>query len=376
MTEGLLSKLKIECLSCNSKEMCYIGQYVIQICDILLTHHPAEIILFEKFEDGIKPSEDVLNTWSKWLENRRIYFDEFLYNCILTVLDESNSLKKSKRKIKTQSIIDAWNLESIFATRDKLKVRQKVIQQTKNRLPIDEDAQKYRLNEIYLQELKLLFLNDELQEDGTEVKHKSPLLKLSRYQNIDNHNFTSQDIKDMIDYYNKIYDIVMSNDELSSIEKALILYHLELEIRFETIFSLLQNIKKYKIYDEDKLDLARGFCKVIKSDWTEPANLYYVQNRVFFGIKRYINDFCNIAQRDSVEKCAVVIMAMTDISRCINAIVDIISIDEKNKIIYDCEFMEQLCEKVKNTYDNAKDKRNIRVKDFINIYRPDNWNVD
>ena len=345
-----------------------------------MTHQPEELILYDEFADGIERNKAVLDMWEKYITERGMINDDFFYNCILAILDKSYYLNKSK--IKKIDVMTSFEKESIDITYEKLNIRQKAVHDTKAMLKTDTDDPNCCDGRVYLEEFGLLFIDDVIYDDNEKVKkHTIPLLKLAKYQNIDNHNFTSDDICDMINYYNCIYNKIESNDKLERMEKILVLYHLELEMRFETVFSLLENLRRNKIKDNDKLDTARGFCKVLKVNSptaSENSNKeeisYYIQNRVFFGIKGYVDDYCYIAERYNADACFIVIRNMIDISICINAIVDIISTKElDNKVNYNCNFVMKLIAKAHDVHNSSKKAENIRVTDFINMYRPDGW---
>ena len=241
----------------------------------------------------------------------------------------------------------------------------------------NEKIYPYQRNPLYEVEFALVFHEILSPADkGINTKSQNPLLKLACFQNMDNHNFTLAYVEKISDYYNCIYNFVAKQREISTVEKILILYHTELETRFETFFKILKVFCSYKIKDDEAITLARGFNSNIIE--TKMANDEYeccrIQNRIFFGCQYHISKFCDIIKNYGVSEATIVQDKIVKLSQLINWILDNLKkehiIDEKLEF-FECEVLQDMYNKAIQQHTTNKNVYEIRLKDFINIFTPD-----
>lgn len=385
------------CLACDKKETCCLGLHLNEIMfkfarttpDILLN----KINVDEIFSDFINTKTVNLkeNLWKKfavttyrifvnWIEERGMSTTDFFYNCALAYMDIQYS------KIEEKSSIDKFlnNISYKYSdiSRDKLSYRAKRAHKTK------KDSSKYSvkkwiINKLYAHELELLLHEVILSEKEQFSERQNPLLKLANAENIDEHNFKVTDLQNIITYYKKMYKHIDTLQDMLLIEKALIIYHLEIEIRFETFIKILEKLKISsdskkahlkdgaknnisKEYEDIKVNEARMFSGFTVQNYSKEISV--LKNKVFYGLDKYIDRFIQ-ADNSEHEK---ILNDMYEITKLIEVLTNN-SIYECNEILlFDCDFISDLYAKtIANIITSSIEGdigMNIKLKHFINLY--------
>ena len=112
-------------------------------------------------------------------------------------------------------------------------------------------------------------------------------------------------------------------------------------------------------YKEKRLEVSRGFSK-IRTD-------FMLQNRILCGIDNYIYE---ITETD-INQLNNVLKKMCEISEYIHDVSERSCKDIEYSSCVDCEFIHELLNKVRKNSKIIIDAEDIRIKDFIDIYTPD-----
>lgn len=323
----------------------------------------------EIFETMMNSSiTDKYNKNVEWIKANGMNMQDFFCNCAMAVLDILCSNIKSTRT--TTDVIRQLELEGKEITREQLKYKQMGINRTKS-LKVEDDK-KYTWNGIYLNEIKAVLYDitkpdidmDEDEKIQVHGTRKNLLLNLILFKNMSPKNFTKDRLEELIKYFEELYYYFDELEDISEDERILIFYHLELETRFKTFLRLLERFKKLKLYKEDgykekRLEASRGFSKIRKN--------FMIQNRIFCGIDNYIDE---IAETD-INQLNSVLKKMCEISEYIHDVSECSCKDIEYSGCFDCEFIRELLNKVQENSKIIIDAKDIRIKDFIDIYTPD-----
>jgi hypothetical protein len=151
---------------------------------------------------------------------------------------------------------------------------------------------------FYLTEL-LLVMHEEITKDGGK---KNPLLKLANSDNINLEHFSGEDLEDIVKYCKSICEY-MVRKKIPLFQRMMILYHLEMEIRFSTIFQILKMISDENLNDIQKETLyrTREICSINFFN-RDASELCHYQNSIYFGKQCYCEDLakCCLENRFTV----------------------------------------------------------------------------
>lgn len=347
------------------------------ITDEMLSNSPNINIPEPINATTLSENEDISAIYNKnveWLRTNGIDITDFLYNYALAWLD-----------IQYDKIINNFSLNDILndisytyadISSKKLNYRAKKAYNTK-KYNYKYISEKWTKNKLYVHEIELL-LHEVIRPENKQLnKRQNPLLKLTNSENIDKNNFLTSDLQNIITYYKCLYKYIDSLDDMSTIEKILIIYHLEIEIRFETFIKLLEKLHSTsactaskRIYEDTKISEAGMFSgfKVQNKSYQS----YIQKNKIFYGVDSYIDKFIQSENDDYITisknmyKITKLLEILTENNTC-----------HYNKLSQDnCPFIKDLYDKtmsnIKTLNINYDIGETIKLKSFISIYSKKN----
>lgn len=151
-------------------------------------------------------------------------------------------------------------------------------------------------------------------------------------------HFFTKDIQELIDYYKKICNFLESS-EIEEFEKIMVMYHLDIELRFLTFFKFLKLVSTEYDLDKTMFDIARGLSRhskyVVRDGITQICSF---QNIVYYGIDRYISNISRCCINGLHDECVHIVNSLYNIIQSIYVIRDTIVNNIKNM----CSCQEKL----------------------------------
>ena len=275
-------------IECLAKENKYIDiEYLVNtIENIMCSHSPMEAIyndILEDMETEI-PLQPCTEQWKAVLQTCQMGYDDFICNVLMAVLSDICSAVSIKGEIKY-----------LYTSDKAVRQRQKKVIETKEKVygkdlykdqPYFLNPKRTNMSGFYLTEL-LLVMHEEITEDGGK---KNPLLKLVNSDNINLEHFSGEDLDGIVKYYKSICEY-MVRKKIPLFQRMMILYHLEMETRFSTIFQILKMISDENLNDIQKETLyrTREICSINFFN-RDARGLCHYQNLIYFGKQCYCDD--------------------------------------------------------------------------------------
>lgn len=337
---------------CEHIEHCQLNKLVTDIMDLLHEHSVIETIYNDVLEhiDSDIPLTSCLNQWQEYVVKNGMSFDDFINNIVIAILSELFADVTLKKKHKFTSVSD----RKISDTQKKIiNVREK---------SYCEDSQKFltqtsvrKSSPLYITEF-CLSLNEEL--IGYESKGKSPLLKLALGTNMNLKHFFIKDIQELIDYYKNICNYLESG-EIEEFEKIMVMYHLDIELRFLTFFKFLKLASTKHDLDKTIFDIARGLSRHSKYVMRDGiAQICSFQNIVYYGIDQYISNISHCCINELHNECVCIINSLYSIIQSIYVIRDTIFNNIKKMYNYD-KYVNDLYHFLNDLLFNIKQKKAV-----------------
>ena len=291
--------------------------------NIMCSHLPTEALC-----NGVLQDIDTVilllsytEQWKDVLQRCQMSYDDFICNVLMAVLSDVCAAVTIKGKIKYPHTSDKA-----------VRQRQKKVIETKEKVygkdlykdqPYFLNSKRTNMSRFYLTEL-MLVMHEEITEDDGK---KNPLLKLANSDNINLEHFSSEDLDDIVKYYKSICEY-MVRKKIPLFQRMMILYHLEMETRFSTIFQILKMISDENLNDIQKETLyrTRAICSV-KFFNNETSEEWHYQNSIYFGKQCYCEDLAKCCLDNSftvISRPEEILMPMYEIVKLIYVIRDII----------------------------------------------------
>lgn len=128
----------------------------------------------------------------------------------------------------------------------------------------------------------------------------------------------------------------MESSEIEEFEKIMVMYHLDIELRFLTFFKFLKLVSTEYDLDKTMFDIARGLSRhskyVVRDGITQICSF---QNIVYYGIDRYISNISRCCINGLHDECVRIVNSLYNIIQSIYVIRDTIVNNIKNMYNYD-----------------------------------------
>lgn len=287
-------------------------------------------------------------------------YDDFICNVLMAILSEICADTSIKEKISYNNTSDK-----------QVRTSQKKIVETKENIygkalyeqqPYFENVKKKNLSSFFHTELFLV-----LHEEIDRSKYlRNPLLKLATSGNINIEHFSSINLNEITAYYKSICKYITGKtDKITNFNKILILYHLEVETRFSTIFKMLEILSDENLNDiqEETLYQTREVCSKHTINMMTQEECHY-QNIIYFGKLNYSRNLakcCLINKLDILYSPRHILNPMYDIVKLIYVLRDTIMNRLKKS------YSQNYNEFINNTYTNFQLKFNMN-KDLLSFY--------
>lgn len=252
------------------------------MCEILL------FVLSSLFADASNPTNEIT-----------IYDDTVIHSSTTNKIESRiKLLSKTKEKVGRESLVD----------------KEKTYQ---------HDRIEYLNSEVYLlfhEKINLLFdkNKDKCKTENNKKYGKiNPLIKLANAQNFNDEHFSTDNLTAIFNYYKDISSYVERC--LSFIDQIMLIYDLELELRFGTNIKLLNKLNCSQL-DESKLpafDGARSLTALpVLLDDDGICTERMCQNKIYHGIDNYITAFTevltdNITEDEKLSNINMLILSMS-----------------------------------------------------------------
>ena len=245
-------------------------------CDILKdTRKEIEDFYGTGFFDDIKNEQEGLyfEQWKNKLSRYHMSVSDFISNTIMAILSEINNDTTIENDI--HIYIDTYN---------KVKRQQDRIISTKQDIIRDcpefkEVLENRKRPPIYQQELCLSMSEyNYMIEDATKLFYK-----LAIGDNINNKHFSGEKLNQIISCYKQVISYL--KEERPYFIQMMIIYHLEVEIRFSMVFHLLMPLKE-KNSNRQKCNMLSEAKKIFNT-YAIRNNKKKYQNIIYFGKNEY-----------------------------------------------------------------------------------------
>lgn len=293
---------------CEHINCCCINRIETDILNLMSEHSVTETMyndILEHIEIDI-PLNSCLDQWQEYVTAHGMSFDDFIANTVMAVISELCSDVTIKEKHKYMHTSDS-----------KIHSRKKqIINSRKNcygqeSQDLIKDTPARRLSSLYTAEF-LLVLHEEMIGDYVDDITSNPLLKLALSKNIRLQHFHTEDLQELIDYYKSICSFLESH-KLGEFEKIMIMYHLDIELRFLTIFKFLRICGNNNI-SKVMFDIARGLSRNSKYVLRNGEScVYSFQNLVYYGIDPYIQQIAYCCVNNLYDECVSMIRKLYNI---------------------------------------------------------------
>lgn len=339
-----------------------IEYLVNEIEHIMSDHSPMEAMFNDVFQDIDTdiPLQSCTNKWKNLLQAYQMNYDDFICNVLMAILSEICADISIKEKISYNNTSDK-----------QVRTSQKKIVETKENIygkalyeqqPYFENVKKKNLSSFFHTELFLV-----LHEEIDRSKYlRNPLLKLATSGNINIEHFSSTNLNEIIAYYKSICKYITGKtNKITNFNKILILYHLEVETRFSTIFKMLEILSDENLNDiqEETLYHTREVCSKHTINMMTQEECHY-QNIIYFGKLNYSRNLakcCLINKLDILYSPRHILNPMYDIVKLIYVLRDTIMNRLKKS------YSQNYNEFINNTYTNFQLKFNMD-KNLLSFY--------
>lgn len=321
---------------CEYYSDCYLRKIMLDIEELMTQYSWAEAVYNDIlipittddviFMEDMSSSENNIEEWKRNIKILGMSYEDFLLNTAIAIISEVCSdisitkpykfqnVEYRKRKIRSRKV--AATRENLYGKTAELY----------NDIPINKLS-------VILKDEFLAVLHEEI-DDGesiTETRSTNPLLKLAESSNINLKHFRIDDLDEIIKYYQKICSF-LSRDTFSEFERIILMYRLDIELRFLTIFKFLEPVSKHHNTDKESLEYARGLVAadrlVIRNGMEQ---IYTYRNLVYYGIDDYIVKLATGCINSNADQCLNTINDMYCIVEKIFALRDTVIINKKNQ---------------------------------------------